>query len=182
MIGVSKRIPTNYDLSALKSGRSGLILVHPRAIPTFDYRAEDYECPKNRLMEFLSHRHNMSPSEIKNEFALNFSPHSDGSECIGALWPLSSSESVPDLHELVELEMVTDLKVRTPSVTYSISEAYEPNGERLAGHTANKDYEYGAFLFFPHFHFEYVNKEGDIPVDIVDKVTAQGYKIKVMRE
>ena len=91
IMGVSKRIPINFDFSQLTPNKSKLLLVHPRAIPNFNYTLSAHKCPKHKK-----------------------EPH----KCIGDLWPLSGLHHVKEKHEVTfEQDHVT---VKTPSVTYEV--------------------------------------------------------------
>lgn len=78
-MGVSKRIPRDFDPTPLVPGKSKMVLIHPRGIPQFKYDA-DHSCPKTDSVK--------------------------GHTCIGALWPLSLLQSVKRYHE-VDSDTVT---------------------------------------------------------------------------
>lgn len=98
VMGISKRIPLNFDLSLLQPGYSRLFLVHDRAIQNFEYEIKEPRCPKN-----------------------NDEPHI----CIGDLWDLSSLKHYKTVHELIidpELEEEPDkIWVRVPSRVYTVN-------------------------------------------------------------
>ena len=102
VMGVSRKVPVNYDFSRLTPGRSQLLLVHPRAIPQFNYSLLREWCPK----------------KIED-------PH----RCVGDLWDLSSAKGFRR-HTLHEGEG-DELTVVTPSCTYEVMRAYTEDGDPL---------------------------------------------------
>jgi len=97
IMGVSKRIPTGFDLSKLTPGRSKMALIHPRAIPVFEYTLHFYPpCPKG-----IRRAHG----------------------CIGKLWPLSALNA----YRTHEVSMSgTMAAIKTPSVRYQVRIPKEP--------------------------------------------------------
>ena len=159
VMGVSKRVRANYDFSKLDPELSGLILVHPRAVPEFDYYVEA-DCPKKRWFPDL---------------------HKDGSDCIGDLWGLSSTYSVDKVHDLMFNDYNTVVTVHTPSTTYYVPKVYKED-RSLMTLSHIKDYFPGSILFFPKFHFEYINKEGMAPEELAQPLIAEGWEFRVMDE
>ena len=181
--GVSKRVPLKFDMRVLTPGVSRLVLVHPRAIPLFDFEAK-FMCPK----KFCPHARDNA--------------HADGDKsCIGALWPLaalipSSSKHIvvtkkaklktkrkKKIEEVLGERLYEDLPISedeamivTPSVTYRVPLPKKP--------TEPKDYPYkpGIFLATVITHFEYVNKKGKIPKDVKKRVEDAGYEVRVVPE
>jgi len=100
-MGVSKRVPRNFDFSVLTPLKSRLLLVHRKAIPTFRYEVEHSWCPK---------------SLFKGDQGVH--------RCVGDLWALSSLEYVKEKHELIGETKDGYVKVKTPSVEYRVSKAY----------------------------------------------------------
>lgn len=98
-MGVSKRIPLNFDPSLLTPDKSKLLLVHARAIPHFQYRLDCVECPKD-----LSEAH----------------------ECIKGLWQLSTLLDVAEKHHVEADHSVLMMKVTTPSATYYAGKPMQP--------------------------------------------------------
>jgi hypothetical protein len=95
-LGVSKRVPNNFDPSALTAGKSKFILIHPNAIPQFAYEVQERTCPK--------HKH-------------TFADH-----CLDDLWSLSGLQTVKGKHEVSEIEGCPDkLRVTTPSSSYTVT-------------------------------------------------------------
>lgn len=162
VMGVSKRVPNGFDFSMLDPKRSGLVLIHPRAHPQFDYYVP-IDCPKVEWFEDL---------------------HADGSDCIGALYGLSGlmdAESIVDVHR-VEPFGVDARKVITPSTTYTVPLAYEyDGGPEMKGGQYDK-YQAASILFFPSFHFEYVNAEGLAPDELAKPLMADGWVFKITEE
>ena len=155
-LGVSKKVPVNYDFSKLTPGRSQLLLVHPRAIPKFRYRLDSIRSRFN-LREWC-------PKKIEG-------PH----RCVGDLWDLSSAESLRG-HSLHEGE--GDVTVTTPSCTYKVMRAYTEGGDPLKG---AGPYQAGVILRFPRFNFHFVNKQGRAPQD-VRALEDQGFCLEVVEE
>lgn len=108
LVGVSKRVPRNFDVSVLVPGKSRLLLVHPNAIPRFDYRLVTY--PK------------FCPTNLENEH-----------ECIGDLWSLSTLHSVGEVHKLTEISDGR-IRVSTPSCQYSALKplSWDGDGEQYS--------------------------------------------------
>ena len=144
--GVSKRVPRNFDFSVLTPNRSRLLLVHRRAIPTFRYEVERPWCPKSIV---------------------------DKHRCVGDLWALSSLDFVTEKHELLGETGDGFVKVKTPSVEYTVSKAYA---------NSKPTYKAGIFLMIPKFHFEYVNKKGKAPKELKKKIEKAGFRLEVCSE
>jgi len=93
-MGVSKKIPRGFDLLKLTAGRSKMVLIHPRAIPNFDFVLFKREpCP--RFMERVP-----------------------GHNCIKNLWPLSALKAYKHVHEI--FVSGSKARIKTPSVRYSV--------------------------------------------------------------
>jgi len=156
IMGVSKRIPLNYDLSKLTLGLSGLLLIHPRAIPLFPYAVEE-PCRRGQKHEGL---------------------------CIYHLWPLSSTTSLKN-HFIPreDLKAYKPVRVRTPSVTYTVGRAHHPDGSlMLYPQSRLPPYQPGFILYFPKIHFEYVSSQGEVPKEIERKLDESGFPWRVMEE
>jgi hypothetical protein len=95
--GLSKRIPIDFDVSKLTPLKSKILLIHPRAIPKFEYEVEK-DCPK----------------EIKEEHL-----------CIGDLWSLSSLKDFEGKHK-VNMEG-NEAIITTPSTLYRVKYPKKPN-------------------------------------------------------
>ena len=150
VMGVSKRVSRTFDFSSLTPNKSRLLLVHPRAIPQFDYMV-NLNCPTNK-------------KEVHN--------------CIGDLWPLSSVKSFKTVHETEELESGHDFRVTTPSCIYYVKEPfrYDKQDERL---TTLGEYQSGIILMFPSFHLEWVNSRGEIPSKMKKQIEKAGFTIEL---
>lgn len=148
--GVSKRVPRNLEVERL-SQDSKFLLMHPRAIPRFNYKAS-CTCPKD-----------------------NRGPH----ECIGFLWSLSALKSFDKVHELGEnsesFEEYPTCLVKTPSCSYEVVKPLEPKA-------FVDDYSAGIFLAFPLSicGFEYVNKKGQCPPQVTERLSKAGFKLDVV--
>lgn len=152
IMGISKKIPTNFDTSKLTPGRSGLVLIHPRAIPEFPYvLPAGSVCPKEKY---------------------NAELHSDNSLCIGDLWDLSSLKDYELVHSVEK--RITDFKIITPSCGYYVNQAIPESDKNFM------DYSAGSILFFPKIHFEYVNSKCVAPEELAKPIISQGWPFKVV--
>jgi hypothetical protein len=95
-LGVSKRVPRNIKVERLSS-ESKFLLMHPRAIPYFEYET-DTTCPKQ-----------------------NKKIH----ECIGFLWSLSALKTFKKVHEVADAQHGFAL-VKTPSALYEAVKPDKP--------------------------------------------------------
>lgn len=180
VMGISKRLPKDFDPGKLTPGKSKLLLFHPKAIPAFYYEKYVADCPTNK-----THRYDETVSRTA------------GTECIGDLWPLSVYERSSDKHK-VTAESVKEARIRTPSTTYKVRFGMigpKINGKdrRVPPMTIPKDgtvpypkkplgYLGGIFLSFPTFNFTYVAKSGQVPKDVADRIAKPGYKLEVAPE
>ena len=158
--GLSKRVPSNLDLSLLTPNKSGMVIVHPRAYPRFPYSV-NVECPKKVWTPDL---------------------HKDGSLCIGDLWDLSSLHHVEDVHALEYANEETAFEVMTPSTSYKVGRVWGENEGGLMKEAHLDDYLSGSIMFFPKFHFEYVNPDGKAPKELAEPIVAKGWLFKVVDE
>jgi len=155
VMGVSKRVPHDFDPSKLEYGRSKFLLVHPRAILGFEVQA-DFECRTGQDKQ--KHR------------------------CTSLLWPASSLVSLPPKHEVIEEDKAgfgvpspPNVRIRTPSVEYRTRHPFFHNGDPL-------DYTAGVVLSFPVFSFDFVNKKGGVPGEITDRFSTSGFKLECVPE
>jgi len=154
-MGLSKRVPRNFDFSILTPYKSTIMLVHPRAIPTFDFKAE-FTCKKPCCKsESCKPRHEPGSNE-----------------CIFALWPLSRMKSYKRVHEVKENEDGSAV-IRTPSATYRVGLLVEAKG-------GVDDYIPGIFAKFYLSHFEYIGK--DIPSEIKKRSLKSGFEVIPCKE
>jgi len=163
LYGVSKRFPRNFDFSVLTPGKSKLVLMHPRAIPLFDYKTKHF-CPrvKNKYRD---------GSRITASMAKGYSPEKPH-QCLGATYSLSLLDNVEEKHE-VSIENGIG-KVRTPSCTYDHPIPESPKS--LDG----KKWQLGIILVFPSFHFEWVGEKA--PPKIKRKIEKVGFSLEVKDE
>ena len=176
VMGLSKRLPKNYDFSSLTPHKSQLLLVHPRAIPQFEYRLKrDPPCPRRMVFSETT-------GEILGE--LKGTQTIEDHACIGDLWDLSSVKTIEfngeAKHQVIEQENSEAVKISTPSVTYEVQKAYQPDGETRL--TDIGQYERGIFLRSPRFHFEYVNSKGKVPKTLERILTDKGFELRVVKE
>lgn len=152
VMGVSKRLPRDFDPARLTPGVSKLCLIHPRAVPLFRYRREAVKAPfcPRRMKKMDPARH----------------------RCVGDLWPLSAMIHVEGRHEVTKLQ--GKALVRTPSAEYWVA----PVPARDARMTR---YVSGVFMAFPNWHFEYVSKKGCVPPEVRERVGAR-WRLEVVPE
>lgn len=102
--GVSKKIPIkSIPWEDLEPGKSLLWLIHDRAIPDFEYRAE-YDCPLDILERKKENVGAFAPPEVRRKYDVKITwiksqieqkieyakkKREEEHECIGALWPLA---------------------------------------------------------------------------------------------
>ena len=156
-MGISKRLPRNFDYRKLDPKKSNLILVHKRAIPDFSYHinAEDYyNCPRIISGRHIGDDDNPTYMDDLAEVTMNGKTVKTARhQCIGDNWALSSALHVDEKHELEEEGDI--ITVTTPSASYTVDPAFTmKDGDRLSWD--NSQYQTGIFMRFPQFHFEYV--------------------------
>jgi len=191
-LGLSKRVPADFDFTKLTPGLSKIILVHPRAIPLFEFKAE-YDCPRKRCWCGLGR----IPASMAH-------PHRDGDpRCIGALWPLRAIIENPPQYRLlpagfeaptppdyigVAKELfdedgslkVDEVFVETPWGGYRVRVPEKP---RKPG-----EYSWGAGIFaaFPLGRVEYVSRKGRLPESIAERAkrwaSEKGGEVVVVEE
>lgn len=188
VLGVSKRIPYNFDWSQLTPGRSKLLLAHSRAIPTFPFAVEPW-CPWERCtFTHMGGRSGPCPTHT----AKAKEPHAPE---LGNLWSLSALQSHGKVHTVGKGGIVHELHggkvtVTTPSVSYDVPFPRDfPYRKRKAdvfrGIPPDIDrltYEAGIVLRFTQFHTEFVNRKGAAPKDLAERVEKAGFKMAVVPE
>ena len=98
-VGVSKRLPRNIEVERLTPNKSKFLLIHPRAIPDFEY-ATDCTCPKQKK-----------------------EPH----ECIGLLWSLSALKDFGKVHSVgIDENYPIVASIKTPSCFYEVTVPKKP--------------------------------------------------------
>ena len=151
--GISKRIPLDFDPARLTFGKSKLLLMHPRAIPTFKFDVYDktFRCPKT----------------AENDPAAAFHHTTiDKAECISTLWNLSGLTKGNDKHH-VQLEYAAHVLVKTPSVEYRVALPEHPTRDKILldrkSHQSLK-YESGLCLAFKNsdLYLSLAKREWDI--------------------
>jgi len=164
VLGLSKRVPRDFDFTKLTPGRSRILLIHPRAIPRFSFKAEWEERKPCERCRILSDHYGIS------EIARECKPrHEPGSlRCIFALWPLSALRSHKKVHEVIEEGLV-----KTPSTTYAV---------RGRVHEAPREQRYspGVFARLPITRFEYVGSS--LPEDLKEKAEESGWEVRAVEE
>lgn len=211
VMGVSKKIPVDFDLSQIEVGKSKFLLMHPKAIPTFMYDiGEDLPCIKTKCS-----------CNICQDMEDNHERHHNKGECIGNLWPLASYVHRADVHEIHELDPSDRAHIVTPSASfwvkvpqiprYKTSEHKEcpfcgskriemvtPKGKKgkvgiclkceMSFHpkvpydSVHLHYASGIVLNFPRFHLEYINAEGKVPPDLKERVEGTLWRLDVCPE
>jgi len=171
VLGVSKQIPRNFPFGKLTYGKSKLILIHPRAIPLFEYKTRHFCLAKRKERAKPGQPSRLvSRDEIEHELV-----ESRGlkHECLGATYSLGLLDSVKKVHEV---EPMTEgwAKVRTPSCRYEHPLPYEP--EELG------KWKHGVIAIFPRFKFTFVNKRGKYPKELRKKIEDLGFEFGVEPE
>lgn len=149
-LGVSKRVPRTFEAARL-SKDSKFLLMHPRSIPGFAYKAS-CTCPKN-----------------------NREPH----ECVGCLWSLSTLKNFDQVHELGESRESSEESpvciVKTPSCYYDTVKPQEPTAF-VDNYAAGVFLAFPMSLC----RFEYVNKKGLCPTQVSEKLSKAGFQLDVV--
>ncbi len=157
--GVSRKVIPTLPFDKLTPGKSNMVFVHSRAIPTFIYTC-DREAP-------LSHCHQMGKGEWNDVGAGH---HPDNSSCTFAL---------RDLTHVIGSKMVKvwedgkGFDVDLPAFTYrgKILDAYDYYDD------SEFDWEVGAFLTLPLTHIEFCRREN---TKVADKVRDAGYETIIL--
>jgi len=167
--GVSKRLPRDWDPSGLIPGKSKLLLVHPRALPEFQFEA-DHTCPKRAC-----------PGEKDPQ-------HEKGDRnCIGALWPLS----VWSEGEVHQTEVHDDrFTATTPSVRFESrvpavdGKTVEPLDRTNKVGRVPRELEWtpGVVLAFPRWKFDWVSKKRVVPREVKERVEKAGFVLDIVPE
>lgn len=160
--GVSKRIPRNFDLSALTPKKSRLLLMHPRAIPHFVHT---------------------TPARCIS--GLDKKEHT----CVHDLWPLSALHPSTEKHTVdapspEDLDDGNDLYiVKLPSgYQYDTFAPYIPTLETFETEELKDQYHPGLFISLPIGKFVYVNKKDDtVPKEIKDKIKGTDFDLEVAK-
>ena len=152
--GVSKRVPRNFAFEKLTPDKSRLFIVHPRAIPRFEYEIHPYYKP-------------ICPRGLEEHKAGLV----DSSEmCIKDLWNLSTQGESSDKHSIrrvVDKDLEVHYEITTPSVQYTAFGATCPPVER-------QEYAAGIVAGFYISHFEYV---GNAPEDMRRRAQESGWRL-----
>jgi len=154
-MGVSKRIPRNFDFSQVTKGKSRLILMHPKTKPMFDYDIER-ECPRQ-------------PEEEH--------------DCLFKLWNLAGLEVSTDKHDSRECQFDADIvEVNLPcGRSYQVKKPIYPDmGEYQQ--EFSQLYDPGLFISLPIHRFEYVNSDKKIPKDIKEESEPTDWDVVVCEE
>jgi len=173
VMGVSKRLPQNFDYSKLDPQYSNLILIHKRAIPNFSYhieREDYYNCPRLESGRFFQDAEKYPKDDLievlRNGKKWEMARH----QCVGDLWALSSALHVEEKHEL-EDNGDGMMHVETPSTHYLVDPAFTMRGGDRLTWVNDAEYQTGVFFRFPRFHFEYVRSK---PKEAGDTVILEG--------
>ena len=152
-MGVSKRIPRDFDFSKLTPTKSKLLLVHPRAIQEFSYEVDSKEryCPRKIKM--------ISQGKVQEGDEVYVSSHL----CLGDLWSLGSLMNIKTKHET---SMFDDhVQIKTPSVSYSVAPCTP-----LSKDEREPSYCNGIFMQLPRWRFEYVNRNKRVPKEFLRRL------------
>lgn len=158
-MGVSKRFPRDFDVRALTPGRSRLVLVHSRAIVTSGYEVNQ-PCPKGL--------------HINHHFS-SFPQLATYQQCLGVTWPLGAYLPSTEKHHVEDVTSDGYVTIRTPSVSYTVQEPISPMSDEVS-----PTYAYGVFLALPISHFEFVNKDGVAPEELLNRFEGTGWRLEVM--
>jgi len=119
---------------------------------------------------FLIHPNSISQFEYEvplNEMCLK---PNEKHLCTFDLWSLSSVESL-DRHVVYQAEGFPT-RIITPSVEYSVYNPIKVPEE--------KPYLAGVFAAFWITHLEYINKEGKVPANLLDRISKSNYEMIVL--
>lgn len=176
MLGISRKISKDFNFSPLKYGASKLAIMHPRAIPDFKYETESicFKERKKRLKkEPLVNFGPMIQEKIKSELhKSNELEH----ECLGATYPLSVLKQRKNKHD-VEYYSENWAKVNLPSNAFYSTKI--PQMVQKEGGTEGLPWKPGIIGIFPAFHFEFIDEKGRKPPELDEKISKQGFDLKV---
>lgn len=173
--GLSKRLPRDFDPAVLTPGESKLLLVHPNAIPKFNYSCE-YPCPKNK----------------------------EHVNCIGHLWPLSAVGINSKKHQ-IEITDEVDGETRRRLgkgiiinrfigkyldewINSKIAIITIPTGKYCSNlptkypETKNQGYNAGIFIWAPIWRFVWVNRRKKVPKEIKKRFEKTDFELTVAKE
>lgn len=97
-------------------------------------------------------------------------------QCIGELWSLSFLEEFEGKHEIEVMIGHNKADIKTPSVKYRIFRPLMPENFK------NADYKHGLFASFPIHHFEYVNRNNEMPENLAERFKETKWKLEVVEE
>jgi len=183
VMGISKRLPQNFDYRKLDPNKSSLMLIHSRAIPLFSYhiKQEDYHrCPRLLSGKYAGDKDN---PVFKDDLVTVRDPvlkrdvQMVKHQCLGDNYALSSMLHVEDKHELEDHGDET-FRVNTPSTTYKVNAVYTMrDGQRMTW-VDDTQYQWGIFLQFPKFHFEFVREKPKQIGDVVKDKDGNNYTLE----
>lgn len=183
VLGVSRKIPKNFNFEGLDPKRSKLLLMHPRAIPLIDYETQHF-CPKEK-----SRRNDPRPIHKENieRFLITTDSRTDH-RCLGAAYSLSMIfEGDGEAHQLEALDDAWIWgKAKTPSCSYESPFPIKPRGIEEALEIwktlgVAEIWGPGIILIFPMFHFEYIDRKKSAP-PLKQKIEKLGWDFKVEPE
>jgi len=149
-IGISKKVRRNFDFSKLTKGKSRMILMHPKAIPIFDFDT-NIPCPNK-------------PEEAH--------------VCTHRLWSLSALHRSNDQHYILS-ETVDEVEIEIPcGRKYTVEKPLFPSMEGYREHYS-EEYKPGHFLAVPITRLEYVNSDGKIPSDVKETAEESDMEVVV---
>ena len=153
--GVSRKVIPTLPFDQLTPGKSEMVFVHSRAIPTFDYTC-DREAP-------LSHCHQIGEAGWDN---VDAGWHPNTSPCTFAL---------RDLTYTIASKMV---RIREDEETFDVElPAFTYRGRIPRKVADDQTWEVGVFLTLPLTHIEFCRKENK---QVADKIRDVGFDVEVL--
>lgn len=179
-MGLSKRLPSNFPVDQLNPGMSRIILIHPNAIPQFDYSATyPFDNPakggnEERAYSPLCRRENLYRYGQRSEQGGEVCEHPvEDHRCTFDLWVLGAYQESKK-HE-VEAED-GGFKITTPSGSYRVPDAIKL-GEGVDPKSLK--FKSGAVLALHMTHFEFCSEKAD-PTEVREKVKGAGFPFRTV--
>jgi len=208
--GVSKKIPIrSIPWERLEPGKSQVFLIHPRAIPRFDYRA-DGECPMDVLERKVENvgswltpkmrkRFSGRIERIKSDIREKVRRVPDDHRCLGDLWPLSYLvnnhkhqvyEEARQIPSQVREDPLVDPKVIRGDEKAMIA-LWGEGEQHVLTYTIDRprnweepSWQAGIFFHFPLYQIDYVTDTGTVPEGVKEemRVDEKDWDLQVCEE